>query len=114
VIVERFGLRDRVGSLCTLGLDPPGGPPWTVARPPHHISYPYVVVDGDDANCVPETSALREVGLYRLIAAPRRLEKVVTLTPDEFAEEVAAVLPPFPGHSGTGSTRWPRPAAPRS
>jgi hypothetical protein len=66
-----------------------------VARPPHHISYPYVVVDGDDAYCVPETSALREVGLYRLIAAPRRLEKVATLV-----DGVAAIDPTVTFHLG--------------
>jgi hypothetical protein len=30
------------------------------------------------------------------------INRVVTLTPDAFAEEVAAVLPPFPGPFGDG------------
>jgi hypothetical protein len=97
VIVERFGLRDRVGSLCTLTLDPPGGPPRTVAQPPHHISYPYVVEHEGHVYCVPETAVLREVSLYRLDVEAPRLEKVATLV-----EGVAALDPTVTFHGG----RW--------
>jgi hypothetical protein len=97
VIVERFGLRDRVGTLCTVDLSRPGGPPRPVAQPGHHMSYPYVVEDDGEAYCTPETAALGQVGLYRLVGEPLRLEKVTTLV-----DGIAAVDPTVTCHDG----RW--------
>jgi len=97
VLVERFGLRRRVGSLCTLDRadDHDGARP--LATPGHHISYPYTLEDEGRAYCTPETAELGEVGLYRLLAGPPRLEKRATLV-----DGVAAVDPTVVRHGG----RW--------
>jgi hypothetical protein len=104
VIVERFGLRDRVGTLEAIdqALDPASiVPTQPVAAPGHHISYPYVVPGAVDpegrAYCTPETAELDEVGLYRLAGEPLRLEKVRTLVGG-----IAAVDPTVTFHGG----RW--------
>lgn len=95
VIVEWFGLRQRVGSLCVLDPKPSGRLPQPVAQPGHHISYPYVLEHVGQAYCTPETADLGEVGLYRLVGEPPTLEKVTTLV-----RGVAAVDPTVTFHDG--------------
>jgi hypothetical protein len=107
VIVERFELRRRAGSLCRLDLDVKAdgrtgrtgraGRPRHLATPTHHVSYPYVVEEAGVAYVTPETAELGEVGLYRLLDGPPRMEKVATLV-DGFA----AVDPTIVRHGG----RW--------
>jgi hypothetical protein len=99
VIVERFGLRERVGTLQALDATPGPSPvpPQPVAAPGHHISYPYVVVHEGRAYCTPETAELDEVGLYRFVGEPVRIEKVRTLVAG-----IAAVDPTVTCHGG----RW--------
>ena len=111
MIVERFGLRQRAGSLCRLDLAPDadadtrggrlagraGGRPRALATPTRHISYPYVVEEAGRAYVTPETAELGEVGLYRLLDGPPRVEKVATLV-----DGIAAVDPTVVRHGG----RW--------
>ena len=97
VIVERFGLHQRVGTLCSLDLASPGAPPQPIATPSHHISYPFVLEHAGQTYCTPETADLGEVGLYRLVGEPFRLEKVTTLV-----DGIAAVDPTVTLYNG----RW--------
>jgi hypothetical protein len=103
LVVERFEQRRRIGSLCALGLARHPGTARgaathrSLATPPHHISYPYVVEEAGQVYVTPETAELGEVGLYRLGDEPLRMEKVATLV-----EGVAAVDPTVLRHRG----RW--------
>jgi hypothetical protein len=97
VIVERFGLRERVGTLCALDLASPAGQPLPIVTPGHHISYPFVFEHAGQTYCTPETADLGEVGLYRLVGEPFRLEKVTTLV-----DGIPAIDPTVTLHNG----RW--------
>lgn len=48
-------------------------------RLPVHLSYPYIVEDGGEIYCVPESSEADEIAIYRARAFPREWERVATL-----------------------------------
>jgi hypothetical protein len=47
--------------------------------PPCHASYPYLVRHGGEIYCIPETSAAREVALYKACEFPHKWERSATL-----------------------------------
>jgi len=49
---------------------------------PTHVSYPYILENGGEVFCVPETAQAREVSIYRAKDFPTRWEKVATLLND--------------------------------
>jgi hypothetical protein len=78
------------GYLAARELLPAGfGPERIVLRRPFHLSYPFLLREGDEIYCVPESFEAAEVALYRARAFP------------EDWERVGALLPGFPGIDST-------------
>jgi len=53
--------------------------PEKVWESPFHISYPYIVKDKNNIYCIPETSQVHEVALYRANSFPGEWVKIATL-----------------------------------
>jgi hypothetical protein len=76
-------LDHRVGkgtiSAIEFGARAPVGPVLPVLEEPWHLSYPFLIEDGGELWMIPESSANRDVALYRCVAFPDRWERHVTL-----------------------------------
>lgn len=84
LFVEEFPyeLARGVISVAELGADGSFGMPRQVLVEPHHLSYPQVFALDGDVWMIPETSAVREVVLYRAEAFPNRWVRHATLIAD--------------------------------
>lgn len=74
LFVEEFPYATGRGVIAVAELDRDGvfGTPRVVLEEAHHLSYPQVFAQGDDIFMIPESSAAREVVLYRAEAFPDR------------------------------------------
>src|SRR2546426_1073057 len=99
ILYEDFRYATSKGVIGTVEATASGPPrfPRAAIELPVHASYPYLVVDRAEIYCIPETTASREIGLYRAIDFPTRWEKVGTLV-----SGVAALDPTVFRHEG----RW--------
>jgi hypothetical protein len=74
LFVEEFPYRRGRGviSVAELGEDGRFGVPKVVLEEPHHLSYPQVFAEGGEIFMIPESSAARELVLYRAASFPDR------------------------------------------
>lgn len=72
LFVEEYPYRSGKGVIAVteLGDDRSFGQPRTVLEEPHHLSYPQVFAYDDQIYMVPESSAARELVLYRAVQFP--------------------------------------------
>ena len=80
VLVEDFDEPSGTGTISALRRDGDG---WNVdpgvIAPGHHASYPFLVEDGGELYCVPETARLGRVEAWRCVRFPDRWERAGTL-----------------------------------
>ena len=73
----------RVGrgaiSVVEFGREGPLGPARLVIEEPHHLSYPHVFEHDGALWMIPESSAARDIALWRCVELPHRWERVATL-----------------------------------
>jgi hypothetical protein len=78
VFFEEFNCKNNKGHISYFQLDGEdvlfGGR--VMLNPSIHMSYPYLVQDGDNVYCIPETASKSEIGLYRASHFPERWEPV--------------------------------------
>jgi hypothetical protein len=80
ILCEDFDYRTARSSIATIELSETEPPtPRPAIGLPTRSSYPYLLQVQDEIFCVPETSNLREVGLYKAQDFPRKWTKVATL-----------------------------------
>jgi hypothetical protein len=84
LFVEEFPYELARGVISVAELDADGrfGMPRQVLVEPHHLSYPQVFAMGGEVWMIPETSATREVVLYRAESFPDRWVRHATLIAD--------------------------------
>jgi len=70
-----------LGSIAVMTQTTQGefGPPQTVMRAPHHLSYPFVFAFGGEVYMVPESSQAARVELFRAVRFPLEWESAGTL-----------------------------------
>lgn len=69
------------GIIAAVVFDEAGrpGPAMPVLEEPWHLSYPFLIERDGEIFMIPESSANREVALYRVVDFPQRWERVATL-----------------------------------
>ncbi|MDQ7830253.1 MAG: hypothetical protein RDU30_00840 [Desulfovibrionaceae bacterium] len=69
------------GSIAVMTQGPDGGfgPPRTVLRTPHHLSYPFVFEWGGDVYMVPESAQAARVEVFRAVRFPHKWESAAVL-----------------------------------
>ena len=81
ILAEELDQAEQVGRVVAIECPEVGAP--TIRRGilelAVHASYPYVVEHEGEIFCIPETSASKDVVLYKAIDFPARWEKVATL-----------------------------------
>lgn len=77
-LVEDYDYTTRRGVISVVDLDK-GGNAEVVLDTGVHASYPFIVEDGGEVYCIPETYQANEVRLYRAVEFPHRWEQVATL-----------------------------------
>lgn len=84
LFVEEFEYAKGRGtiSVAELGADGRFGVPRVVLEEPHHLSYPQVFVSGGEIFMLPESSAARELVLYRAQQFPDRWVRDTVLMTD--------------------------------
>ena len=93
VLFEDFDHRLGQGTISAVRFDEGGpvGPVRPVLAEPWHLSFPFPIFDEGNFYLVPESTARREVTLYRCLAFPDRWEPVATLLSDVCASDVAII-----------------------
>jgi len=92
VFCERYSYSTDKGSIAVFPLPKNQlAKPVVVIDEPYHLSYPQVFEADGTIWCMPESSAVRELSLYRAIEFPLRWEKAHTLL-DDFAAVDATLL----------------------
>lgn len=56
--------------------------PQVVIDEPVHMSYPYIIYDGDQLFCLPETHQFKKIVLYQAVKFPDKWEKIKVLIDD--------------------------------
>ncbi|HZU78228.1 MAG TPA: hypothetical protein VFA70_15780, partial [Dehalococcoidia bacterium] len=80
VLYEDYNYWTRRGRISWLASPAvPGQTRGVALALPCHLSFPFLLEHEGDIYCIPESSALREVALYRAVAFPQRWEKAGTL-----------------------------------
>jgi hypothetical protein len=81
LFVEEYVYGTGRGIISVAELDATGrfGQPVPVIEEPHHLSYPYVFVHGEEVYMIPESSAAQQVVLYRATGFPLRWERADVL-----------------------------------
>jgi hypothetical protein len=81
VFFEDLDHRVGKGIISAVEFDSggPTGPVLPVLEEPWHLSYPFLMEDGDDLWMIPESSEHRDVALYRCVRFPDRWERHCTL-----------------------------------
>jgi hypothetical protein len=84
VYFEDLDHRVGKGTISAIEFDGRGpvGAVLPVLEEPWHLSYPFLIEDGGELWMIPESSANRDVALYRCIAFPDRWERHTTLLDD--------------------------------
>lgn len=82
------------GRLACMPLLPDGscGPPSVLLERPYHLSYPCVFESRGELFLIPESSAARQVQLYRIAGLPSRLDPVALLADDFPAVDTTPIL----------------------
>ena len=94
VFVEDFDQRTGKGNISFVRFDQNGpvGPPHLVLDEPWHLSYPFLIEHKGTIWMIPESSACRQVLLFRADPFPTRWVKEAVLLDDTFATD-ATVIP---------------------
>ena len=66
-------------SVVEFGREGQPGPARPVIEEPHHLSYPHVFEHDGSVWMIPESSAARDIGLWRCVEVPHRWERAATL-----------------------------------
>lgn len=82
ILVEGFDYRHGAGYIALMDATDAFRSLRPVITEPFHMSYPYAFAHDGAVYCVPETSAAREVWLYRAVALPYRWERYARLIAD--------------------------------
>lgn len=93
ILVEAFDHVTRRGHIAALDLGSSSADldMRAVLRTSGHMSYPYLLADGGELYCIPETCDRRQVVLHRAIGFPDRWETTAVLV-DGFAAADATVV----------------------
>jgi hypothetical protein len=93
VFFEDFDQRAGKGVISWMRRASPGTftAPELVLDRPHHLAYPFVFAHDTDVYMVPETSAVRQVQLFRAVDFPRRWEPVAVLLDDVVAADATLI-----------------------
>ena len=91
VLAEDWDYRAGKGCVSAVEFDGEWGHPEQVMARPVHMSYPYLLQDGGDIYCIPETHQAREVALLKADSFPSQWRRVATLIRD-FAAVDATVF----------------------
>lgn len=78
ILCEAFDYRVGRGRIAAIPLARPAEME-VVLDPASHVSFPFPVEHSGHLYCIPETSALGEVGLYEVTGASTKMRKVATL-----------------------------------
>jgi len=84
ILYEDFRYSTSKGQIATMdatATEPPRTPQVAIELPVP-ASYPYLVEDGGEIYCVPETNEARELALYRATDFPTGWERVATILSD--------------------------------
>ena len=81
VYFEDLDHRVGKGTISAIEFDGrrPTGGVLPILEEPWHLSYPFLIEDGGELWMIPESSANRDVALYRCVAFPDRWERQATL-----------------------------------
>ena len=81
VYFEDLDHRVGKGTISAIEFDARGpvGAVLPVLEEPWHLSYPFLIEDGGDLWMIPESSANRDVALYRCVSFPDKWERHATL-----------------------------------
>jgi hypothetical protein len=93
LFVEDFDHFRQKGVISALEFTPagPAGPVRRVLEEPWHLSYPFVMESEGDVWMIPESSANREVAIYRADPFPSKWVKEATLLRDVPANDATVV-----------------------
>jgi hypothetical protein len=89
LFVEDYPYLSRKGVISVSETDENGrfGTPRVVIEEPHHLSYPQIIIEGDEIYMLPEGSGGSELVLYRAVAFPDRwVRDTVLLSGVEIAD----------------------------
>jgi hypothetical protein len=79
LLCEGYDYRDRRGYLMSGPVAGGRAQLGAFLRLPVHLSYPFIVEDGGEIYCIPESSEAEEIAIYRARSFPREWERVATL-----------------------------------
>jgi hypothetical protein len=84
ILVEEFDYTKNRGSIVVLptAAGKLVESPLPVMRMPHHLSYPYLVRDGDELYCLPEMAQAREQRIFKCVRFPDAWEDAGVLIRD--------------------------------
>lgn len=84
VFFEDLDHRVGKGTISAIEFDARGpiGAVLPVLEEPWHLSYPFLIADGGELWMIPESSANRDVALYRCVGFPDKWERHATLLGD--------------------------------
>ena len=84
ILCEHYGYRSGKGTIRSLAYSDHGFSEQAVPaiEAATHLSYPFVVEDGGDVYCIPESSSANEIPLFRSTAFPRAWTKAGVLVND--------------------------------
>jgi hypothetical protein len=94
LFVEDYPYLSRKGVISVSETDENGrfGTPRVVIEEPHHLSYPQIIIEGDETYMLPEGSGGSELVLYRAVAFPDRwVRDTVLLSGVEIADATLLV-----------------------
>lgn len=95
VFFEDLDYKTGKGIIAAVAFDDQGrpGPTFPVLEEPWHLSYPSLIEWDGEIWMIPESSAAREIAIYRAVDFPKRWEKHAVLVADiEAADATIAAL----------------------
>lgn len=120
---EDYDHRAARGAISVVEFDArgPAGPARPAIEAPHHLSYPHVFEHEGAVWMIPESSAARDIALWRCVALPHRWERAATLVADVEAGDatvfrhagrwwMTAVVRPGAGGYSDALALWHAPA----
>lgn len=87
LFVEELIYKNKLGHLAVMEIDEDGNftAPITILKKDYHLSYPFLIEDNGNLYMIPETSANRDIQLYKCIKFPYEWKLEKTLMQDVVA-----------------------------
>jgi hypothetical protein len=79
ILCEEYDYRTGKGRIVSFEISDTKPQLVPVMEGNSHFAYPYLIEEGNQVFCIPDTYEAREVALYRALDFPKRWEKVTTL-----------------------------------